>query len=121
MFVTAGAGGEIAINHHFRFAAGQQLRHAFDDHERGSKAGAILLIVGAVNIPIVRFSVDWWNTLHQPASLFRAGGSAIAPAMLKPLLFMALAITFYTAWLVLLRMRGVIIARRIETALMLEE
>ena len=97
------------------------LRNAFDDHERGGKAGAILLIVGAVNIPIVRFSVDWWNTLHQPASLLRAGGSAIAPTMLKPLLIMALAYAFYTAMVVIVRMRGVIMARRIETALMLDE
>ena len=55
------------------------LRGAFDDHERGGKAGAILLLAGAVNIPIVRFSVDWWHTLHQPASVLRMGGPPIAP------------------------------------------
>ena len=54
------------------------LRQSFDDQERGGKAGAILLLVGAVNIPIVKFSVDWWNTLHQPASVFRKGGAAYA-------------------------------------------
>jgi heme exporter protein C len=94
------------------------LRNAFDDHERAGKASAILLIVGAVNIPIVRFSVDWWHTLHQPASVLRPQGSAIAPSMLAPLLVMALAYLFYTAFVVLMRMRGVIITRRIETALM---
>ena len=92
------------------------LRHAFDDHARGSKAGAILLLVGAVNIPIVRFSVDWWHTLHQPASVLRPAGSALAPEMLLPLLVMALAYAFYTAFVVLLRMRGVLMARRIEAA-----
>jgi heme exporter protein C len=93
------------------------LRSAFDDHERGAKAGAILLCIGAVNIPIVHFSVNWWNSLHQPASVFRTDGAAIAPEMLKPLLIMALAYIFYTAWVVLMRMRAMMIARRIETAL----
>ncbi len=90
------------------------LRHSFDDHERGGKAGALLLLVGAVNIPIIHFSVNWWHTLHQPASVFRSSGSAIAPEMLKPLLVMALAYCFYTACMVLMRMRAVLFARRIE-------
>jgi len=96
------------------------LRHAFDDHERGSKASAILLLVGSVNIPIVRFSVDWWQTLHQPASVLRMGGSSIAPSMLKPLLIMALAYAFYTAFLVMLRMKTVLLERKIEAAEMME-
>ena len=90
------------------------LRNAFDDHEKGGKAGAILLLVGAVNIPIVKFSVEWWNTLHQPASLFRKGGSAIAPEMLKPLLIMALAYSLFSAFLIFMRMRTVLMQRRIE-------
>ena len=93
------------------------LRHAFDDHERGSKAAAILLFVGVVNLPIVHFSVNWWHSLHQPASVLRAGGTAIAPTMLKPLLIMALAYMFYAALMILIRMRAIIFARRIETAL----
>jgi heme exporter protein C len=96
------------------------LRHAFDDHERGSKAGSILLLVGAVNIPIVKFSVDWWHTLHQPASVLRMGGSAIAPSMLKPLLVMGLAYSFYAALLVMLRMKTVLLERRIEAREMME-
>lgn len=97
------------------------LRNAFDDDERGSKAGAILLLIGAVNIPIVRFSVDWWHTLHQPASVLRMGGTAIAPAMLRPLLVMGLAYAFYTAAVVLIRMKAVLAERRIEAAEMLEK
>jgi len=92
------------------------LRHAFDDHERGAKASAVLLLVGAVNIPIVRFSVEWWHTLHQPASLLRAGGAAIAPTMLKPLLIMGMAYGFYVAFLIMLRMKTLLLARRIEAA-----
>jgi heme exporter protein C len=96
------------------------LRHAFDDHERGAKASAILLLVGAVNIPIVRFSVNWWHTLHQPASVLRAGGSSIAPSMLKPLLVMALAYGFYSAFMVMLRMKTVLLERKIEAEEMME-
>lgn len=97
------------------------LRHSFDDHERGSKAGFILLLAGAVNIPIVRFSVDWWHTLHQPASLLRQGGTSIAPGMLHPLLIMALAYCFYTLLMVFIRMRAVLAARRLEARLLKKE
>ena len=95
------------------------LRNAFDDHERGAKASAILLLVGAVNIPIVKFSVDWWHTLHQPASVLRMGGSTIDPAMLKPLLVMGMAYSFYAALLVMMRMKTVLLQRKIEVAQML--
>ncbi len=54
------------------------LINAFDDPARGARAGAILALVGVVNLPIIKFSVDWWNTLHQPASVFRLGGPTIA-------------------------------------------
>ena len=93
------------------------LRNAFDDHKLGGKAGFILLLVGAVNIPIVRFSVDWWHTLHQPASVLRSGGNAIAPTMMHPLLVMALAYCLYAAFLVLMRMRTVLTARDTEAML----
>jgi heme exporter protein C len=96
------------------------LRASFDDHERGGKAGAVLLLVGAVNIPIVHFSVEWWHSLHQPASVFRMSGLAIAPEMLRPLLIMAAAYMFYAAFLVLLRMKTELLARRIEAAEMVE-
>jgi heme exporter protein C len=92
------------------------LRHSFDDDERGGKAGAILLLVGAVNIPIVKFSVEWWNTLHQPASLMRKGGAAIDPQMLRPLLLMGAAYGFYAASIVMQRMKSVLLARKIERA-----
>jgi heme exporter protein C len=86
---------------------------AFDDETRGARAGAILALVGAVNLPIIKFSVDWWNTLHQPASVFRLGGPTIVVSMLLPLLVMAVAFTtlFFTLWLI--RIRTAILARRI--------
>src|SRR5512142_3058935 len=64
--------------------------------EEPSSAGrsvAVLTLVGALNLPIIKFSVDWWSTLHQPASVFRVGGSTIDPTILVPLLVMALAFT----------------------------
>src|SRR5258708_5535945 len=81
------------------------LVHAFDEPTRGARAGAILALVGAVNLPIIKFSVDWWNTLHQPASVFRLGGPTIVLSMLLPLLVMALAFTLFFVTLLLLRIR----------------
>ena len=60
---------------------------------RGARAAAILSLVGAVNLPIIKFSVDWWNTLHQADSVFRMGGSTIDPSILTPLIIMAFAFT----------------------------
>src|SRR5215472_8052740 len=86
------------------------LVNAFDEPTRGARAGAILALVGAVNLPIIKFSVDWWNTLHQPASVFRIGGPTIDPAMLWPLLIMALGFTLFFITLWLLRIRSALMA-----------
>ena len=69
------------------------LWRAIEEPNRAARAVSILTLVGAVNVPIVKFSVDWWNTLHQPASVFRLDGPTIHPSMLVPLLIMALAFT----------------------------
>ena len=65
------------------------LQRTMDDPGRAARATAILTLVGVVNIPIIRFSVDWWNTLHQPASVARLDGPTIHPSILIPLLVMA--------------------------------
>src|SRR5690606_28306396 len=62
---------------------------AIEDEEKAARLAAILCLVGLINLPIIKFSVDWWSTLHQPASIMRSGGSAIHPSMLGPLLTMA--------------------------------
>jgi heme exporter protein C len=90
------------------------LVRAFDDTERGARAGAILALVGIVNIPIVKFSVDWWNTLHQPASVVKVGGPAIDPSMLVPLLLMAVGFKAYWVSVLLLRGRAEIAAQKIR-------
>src|SRR3712207_324651 len=69
------------------------LWRAIDDPSRAARAVSILTLVGCVNLPIIKFSVDWWNTLHQPASVMRLGGSTIHWSMLSPLLVMALGFT----------------------------
>jgi heme exporter protein C len=86
---------------------------SFDDPQRGINAGAILLIVGLVNIPVIKFSVDWWNTLHQPASLTRLDTPAIDSAMLWPLLTMAFAFKMFFIALVCLRLQTEIMRRRL--------
>ncbi len=86
-----------------------------EDPGRGARAAAILALVGAVNLPIIKFSVDWWNTLHQPASIMRMGGSAIDPSILWPLLIMALAFTCLFFALHLAAMRNEILRRRVRT------
>ncbi len=90
------------------------LVHAFDDPTRGAKAGAILALVGVVNLPIIKFSVDWWSTLHQPASIFRLGGPTIAASMLWPLGVMALGFTLFFVTLLLVRMRSRLLAAKIR-------
>src|SRR6202049_2621557 len=87
------------------------LWRAVDDPARAGRAAAILTLVGAVNLPIIKFSVDWWNTLHQPASVFRVGGSTIDPALLMPLLVMAIAFTLLFFTLHLAAMRNEIMRR----------
>ena len=87
---------------------------AFDDPTKGARAAAILALVGFVNVPIIKFSVDWWNTLHQPASVVKMSGPSIDASMLWPLLIMALAFKLYFAAVVLVRIRGEILAARIR-------
>jgi heme exporter protein C len=86
-----------------------------DDPGRGSRAAAVLSLVGAVNLPIIKFSVDWWNTLHQRESIFRSGGSAIDPSILWPLVIMTLAFTLLFVTLHLAAMRNEILRRRVRS------
>jgi heme exporter protein C len=91
------------------------LANAFDDPSRGGRAGSVLALVGVVNLPIIKFSVDWWNTLHQPASVMRMGGPTIAMSMLVPLLVMAAGFGLLFAALLMLRMRTAVNERKAIT------
>ncbi len=87
------------------------LLDSFDDRAKGEKIAAIISIVGFINVPIVKFSVDYWNSLHQPASILRSGGIAIHPAMLYPLLLMFGVYFSYFVFLSLLRVRSDLMVR----------
>jgi heme exporter protein C len=90
------------------------LWQAIEEPGRAGRAAAILALVGAVNVPIIHYSVVWWNTLHQPASVFRMGGPSIDPSLLAPLLVMALAFTLLFILLHLIAMRAEILRRRVR-------
>ncbi len=89
------------------------LNRAIDDPARSSKVSAILVLVGFVNIPIIKFSVEWWNTLHQPASVMRLDGPTIDPEFLRPLIVMAIAFTLLFFTLHIAAMRNEILRRRV--------
>ena len=87
---------------------------AIDDPARAAAIARIVALVGAVNLPIIKFSVDWWNSLHQPASVFRMGGPTIDKSMLWPLLVMGLGYTLLFFALHLTAMRSEIAARKLR-------
>ncbi len=97
------------------------LANAFDEETRGTRAAAILALVGVINLPIIKFSVEWWNTLHQPASVAKLGGPSIHPSMLAPLLVMAAAFTAYFVTVLLWRMDTALAERRLATKRLLAE
>lgn len=87
---------------------------AIEDSARAARVAAIVALVGAVNLPIIKFSVDWWNTLHQPASIMKSGGSSIHPDMLWPLLICIFAFNLYFITVVLWRIQSLILRRQIR-------
>ena len=90
------------------------LWRAFDDPAQAARPAAILSLVGFINIPIIKYSVDWWNTLHQPASVMRLDGPTIHPTMLWPLLIMAAAFTLLFVALHMAAMRNEVLRRRVR-------
>ncbi|MGB8316264.1 MAG: heme ABC transporter permease [Aestuariivirga sp.] len=87
---------------------------AIEEPGRAALIARIVALVGFINIPIIKFSVDWWNSLHQPASVFKMGGPSIAFSMLWPLLVMGLAYTFLFLGLHLVSMKSEITARKLR-------
>jgi len=91
------------------------LYNAVEDKRTASRATAILAIVGVVNIPIIHFSVEWWNTLHQGATVTKLGAPSIDISMLIPLLLMAVAFKLYYALVLLMRARCEVLERERNT------
>src|SRR6266699_1793591 len=96
------------------------LWRTIEDPSRAARAAAVLTLVGAINLPIIKFSVDWWTTLHQGESVFRLGGPTIHPTILVPLAIMALAFTLLFLTLYLSAMRNEILRRRVRTLRLLQ-
>lgn len=90
------------------------LYNAYDDRRRAGQTSAILALVGFINVPIVKFSVDWWNTLHQPASIVRMGGPKIDPSMMTPLIIMFLAFISFFITVLILRVKVEILSLKQE-------
>lgn len=90
------------------------LAGAFDDRARGMRAAAILALAGTVNLPVVKFSVDWWSTLHQPASITRLDVPALHASILWPLLVSAAGFALLFAALALWQLRVGLEERRLE-------
>ncbi|OLF75338.1 heme transporter HemC [Maricaulis sp. W15] len=90
------------------------LRAALDDAQQAARTGAILAMAGILNLVIVKFSVDWWSSLHQPASVIRLDGPTIHSSQLWPLAIMALAYTCLAGWLILYRLRSQTLRRRVR-------
>ena len=91
------------------------LQAAIPDRQTAWRAGAILLLVGVINIPIIHYSVDWWYTLHQPATITKFDAPSIHPSMLVPLLIMAVAFKVFYLSLLLSRTRAEILHRERKT------
>lgn len=88
---------------------------AIEDPNRAARAARILALVGVLNVFIIKFSVDWWNTLHQGASVFRTDGPAMPASMLMPLLIMGLAYNLFYAAILMIRMRAEVAERRLRS------
>jgi len=100
----------------FLYLGYMALRAAFDDPRTASRASAVLALVGVVNVPIIHYSVEWWNTLHQGATVTKLDAPSIHWSMLLPLLLMALAFKLYYVLVLLLRARNEVLERERSSA-----
>ena len=94
------------------------LSNAFERKIDGSKTASVLAIFGLINLPIVKFSVDWWHTLHQPASIIKIGGPSIDDKMLLPLILMIFALSFFSLYMIILNVKTKLIEKKCEALLL---
>ena len=104
----------------FLYLGYMALANAFDNPERNAKSAAILSLVGVINVPIIKFSVEWWNTLHQPASVMKFDGPAIHSSILTPLLLMFGGFACFYLTLLCLRIRSEVMEKKIQRMRMKE-
>ena len=102
----------------FLYLSFMALQNAFEEPTRGSRASSILALVGFINVPIIKFSVDWWNTLHQPASIIKLDGPSIHSSMMVPLIIMVLSFSFFYLSVLLKRIHGDINEKKIRAIIL---
>jgi len=90
------------------------LKNSFTNDGLGEKITAIFIIVGSINLPIIKFSVDWWNTLHQPASVSKLSSPSIDPSMMRPLIIMTIAFTLIGLIIAIIRIKAEILERKLK-------
>ena len=90
------------------------LKNSFTNNSLGEKITAIFIIVGSINLPIIKFSVDWWNTLHQPASISKLSSPSIDPSMLRPLIIMTIAFALIALIIAIIRIKAEITERKLK-------
>ena len=90
------------------------INNAYEDKSKADRYSSILAIIGIINLPIIKWSVDWWSTLHQPASISKFSSPSIDSSMLLPLFIMTFSFFFFFISILLVRVRGEIIQRKIE-------
>jgi len=99
----------------FIYAGIIALRSAIPEPSLAARASGVMTLVGLVNLPIIHYSVTWWHTLHQGATILKLGQPSIAPAMLSPLLAMIAGYVFYCAWVIILKVRRELLVREKHT------
>ena len=103
----------------FFFYAGYiLLSNAFERKIDGSKSAAVLAIIGIINLPIIKFSVDWWHTLHQPSSILKLDGPSINEQMLLPLILMIIGFSFLSSYLIILNVKTKLIEKKCEALIL---
>ena len=90
------------------------LKNSFTDISLAEKITAVFIIIGSINLPIIKFSVDWWNTLHQAASISKLSSPSIDPSMMKPLLIMTIAFTLIGLVIAIIRIKAEILERKLR-------
>ena len=103
----------------FLYLGYMALGDAFERQEQGDRAAAILALVGSINLPIIKFSVDWWNTLHQP-SIFSMAGISVDSEMLAPLFLMVGAFQSYYVVVILMRVRAQVLSAKVRAARLMQ-
>ena len=94
------------------------LSNAFERKIDGSKTASVLAIIGLINLPIIKFSVDWWHTLHQPSSILRMDGPSIDKEMLFPLSLMMVGFSLFSLYLIIINVKRMLMEKKCEALIL---